>query len=87
MIGWCGSSMACGLVGHRWRGVAQEGSALLVEALPSPLTTQWVRTTGGSVVSRVIIGTDPHKRSATIEVRDEREILLATGRFGTREGR
>jgi len=37
---------------------------------------------GGSVVGRVIIGTDPHKRSATIEVRDEREILLATGRFG-----
>ena len=30
---------------------------------------------------RVIIGTDPHKRSATIEVRDEREVLLATGRF------
>jgi hypothetical protein len=29
-----------------------------------------------------MIGTDPHKRSATIEVRDEREILLATRRFG-----
>src|SRR6266498_3462009 len=36
----------------------------------------------GSTVGKVIIGTDPHKRSATIEVRDEREILLATGRFG-----
>jgi transposase len=34
------------------------------------------------MADRVIIGTDPHKRSATIEVRDEREILLATGRFG-----
>jgi transposase len=33
-------------------------------------------------VGQVVIGTDPHKRSATIEVRDEREILLATGRFG-----
>jgi transposase len=33
------------------------------------------------VVGRVVIGTDPHKRSATIEVRDEREVLLATGRF------
>ena len=33
-------------------------------------------------MARVMIGTDPHKRSATIEVRDEREILLATGRFG-----
>ncbi|RKS75735.1 transposase, partial [Motilibacter peucedani] len=35
----------------------------------------------------VIIGMDPHKRSATIEVLDERERVLATGRFGTdREG-
>src|SRR5881296_240930 len=34
-----------------------------------------------SVVGRVVIGTDPHKRSATIEVRDGREVLLATGRF------
>src|SRR4051794_41689922 len=31
----------------------------------------------------VIIGMDPHKRSATIEVIDERENLLAQGRFGT----
>ena len=29
----------------------------------------------------VIIGTDPHKASVTIEVRDEREILRATGQF------
>jgi transposase len=29
----------------------------------------------------VVIGVDPHKASVTIEVRDEREILLATGRF------
>ncbi|RKS80583.1 transposase, partial [Motilibacter peucedani] len=35
----------------------------------------------------VIIGVDPHKRSATVEVLDERERVLATGRFGTdREG-
>ena len=31
----------------------------------------------------VVIGMDPHKRSATIEVCDERERVLATGRFGT----
>jgi len=31
----------------------------------------------------VIIGMDPHKRSATIEVIDERGALLAGGRFGT----
>ncbi len=31
----------------------------------------------------VIIGMDPHKRSATIEAIDERENVLAQGRFGT----
>src|SRR6266498_5178484 len=81
-VGWCGSPLACGLVGHRWRGVAQEGSALLEEALPSSPMNPTVLVDGGSTMGKVIIGTDPHKRSATIEVRDEREILLATGRFG-----
>ena len=37
-------------------------------------------------MSGVIIGMDPHKASATIEVRDEREVLLATGRFGADTG-
>ncbi len=37
-------------------------------------------------MSGVIIGMDPHKTSATIEVRDQREVLLATGRFGTEGG-
>ncbi len=31
----------------------------------------------------VVIGMDPHKRSATIEVIDERERVLGQGRFGT----
>ncbi|SMD27049.1 IS110 family RNA-guided transposase [Kibdelosporangium aridum] len=31
----------------------------------------------------VIIGMDPHKRSATIEIIDHREHVLRTGRFGT----
>ena len=31
----------------------------------------------------VIIGMDPHKRSATIEVIDERAVVLAAGRYGT----
>ena len=31
----------------------------------------------------VIIGMDPHKRSATIEVIDQAEKVLAQGRFGT----
>ncbi len=34
-------------------------------------------------MGRVIIGMDPHKRSATIEIIDDREKVLAQGRFGT----
>lgn len=34
-------------------------------------------------MGRVIIGVDPHKRSATIEVLDEREKVYGGGRFGT----
>ena len=34
-------------------------------------------------MARVFIGVDPHKLSATIEVVDEAETVLATGRFGT----
>ncbi len=34
-------------------------------------------------MGRVIIGMDPHKRSATIEVIDSRESALEQGRFGT----
>ncbi|WP_243715176.1 IS110 family transposase [Micromonospora sp. KC207] len=34
-------------------------------------------------MGQVIIGVDPHKRSATIEVIDHRERVLGNGRFGT----
>src|SRR5215203_803194 len=34
-------------------------------------------------MGRVVIGMDPHKRSATIEVLDETEQPVMTGRFGT----
>jgi hypothetical protein len=34
-------------------------------------------------MAKVFIEVDPHKLSATIEVVDERETVLATGRFGT----
>jgi hypothetical protein len=34
-------------------------------------------------MGRVVIGMDPHKRSATIEVLDEDEQPLMGGRFGT----
>ena len=34
-------------------------------------------------MDQVIVGVDPHKLSVTIEARDNREVLRATGRFGT----
>jgi transposase len=34
-------------------------------------------------MGQVIIGVDPHKRSATIEIIDQRERVLGKGRFGT----
>jgi len=34
-------------------------------------------------MDRVVIGAGPHKLSVTIEARDNREILRATGQFGT----
>jgi transposase len=40
-------------------------------------------TRGEALVGQVIIGMDPHKRSATIEIIDSRETVLAGGRFGT----
>jgi hypothetical protein len=40
-------------------------------------------TAGPSSVTAVVIGVDPHKLSATIEVVDERERVLGGGRFGT----
>jgi transposase len=38
------------------------------------------------VMDRVVIGIDPHKRSVTIEARDTREVLRATGSFGSDTG-
>jgi transposase len=37
----------------------------------------------GGGVAQVFIGVDPHKLSATIEVLDDHETVLARGRFGT----
>ena len=34
-------------------------------------------------MAKVFIGVDPHKLSATIEVVDDKETVLATGRFDT----
>jgi transposase len=37
----------------------------------------------GSKAERVVIGMDPHKRSATIEVMTAEEAIVGGGRFGT----
>jgi hypothetical protein len=34
-------------------------------------------------MAQVIIGMDPHRRSATIEIINDREKILTQGRFGT----
>jgi hypothetical protein len=69
------------LVGHR-------GGERLKRGLPSskkhcPLRRHLSGRSEEVDVGSVIIGMDPHKRSATIEVIDERENVLAQGRFGT----
>jgi hypothetical protein len=62
--------------------VAPEGTALLVVALPTSSSLS-VRAQAGRHLERVIIGVDPHKLSATIEVVDAHEKLLGSGRFST----
>jgi hypothetical protein len=62
--------------------VAEERSVLLEEAVPSsPGNDRFEVRRGG--VGGVVIGMDPHKLSATIEVLDERERVLGGGRYGT----
>ena len=58
------------------------GFALLEVAVPSLLT---ITVQDEEEPMGVIIGMDPHKRSATIEVVDERGTALSRGRFGTDE--
>jgi hypothetical protein len=42
-----------------------------------------VNEEGRVLHGEVFIGVDPHKLSVTIEVVDDRETVLTTGRFGT----
>src|SRR5262245_1778073 len=69
--------------GAPWRGVAQEGPVLPGEALPSSPSGRGCLKARRVGVSGVIIGVDPHKVSATIEVLGDGEQVLETGRFGT----
>jgi hypothetical protein len=61
--------------------VAGNGFVLLEVAVPFLLKSDQLKA--GRLRVGVIIGMDPHKRSATIEVVDERGRGLATGRYGT----
>ena len=61
--------------------MAQEGIARLEVALPVLAVERLER--GGNLMSRVIVGVDPHKKSVTIEAIDEEGRVLATGRWPT----
>jgi transposase len=61
--------------------VAEEGSAQLDVAVPSRRVLHV--DSGKGTVARVIIGMDPHKRSATVEVIDDQGKVVGQGRFGT----
>jgi len=62
------------------RGEARKGYAQLEVAVPSSPEFTW---RAEEELVGVIIGMDPHKRSATIEVIDERAAVLAGGKYGT----
>src|ERR1035438_10674789 len=74
--------MACAPVFPGGGGGAQGGSAQLDVACPPPPLPP-VPGEGEKHMGHVIIGMDPHKRSATIEIIDDRQKMLFGGRFGT----
>ena len=61
----------------------KRGLPKLEVALPSRRHIPVGAREGTRNVTRVVIGVDPHKRSATIEVINEREQPVAVGRYGT----
>src|SRR5665213_87575 len=65
-------------------GEAQEGFALLEEAVPSQLKIgDGFEIEEDAMGAGVVIGMDPHKRSATIEVMDGEETIIGGGRYAT----
>ena len=65
--------------------VPARGSRGVCPALSSSARPASIDGDGGrrQVMARVFIGVDSHKLSATIEVVDDKETVLATGRFST----
>ncbi len=65
---------------------AEPGRAPLSTAMPASRSLQVhdeARTRRGGGMARVFIGVDSHQLSVTIEVVDDHESVLATGRFST----
>ena len=77
---WCGS---LGLRSRRppCEGWLERGLSALEVAVPSSL--QYPIASEEDTGMGVIIGMDPHRSSATIEVVDERSAVVSRGRFGT----
>jgi hypothetical protein len=78
--------MACGPVVHRGEAWLKKGVLCSKQRCPSSLTEATWSRVRRTVMDRVVIGMDPHKRSVTIEARDTREVLRATGTFGSDAG-
>jgi hypothetical protein len=78
--------MACGPVVHRGEACLKKSVLCSKQRGPSSLTEATWSRVRRTVMDRVVIGIDPHKRPVTIEARDTREVLRATGRFGSDTG-
>jgi hypothetical protein len=76
--------MACGPVVHRGEAWLKKGVLCSKQRCPSSLIEATWSRVRRTVMDRVVIGIDPHKRSVTIAARDTREVLRAVGTFGSR---
>jgi hypothetical protein len=77
--------MACGSVGHRGEVWLEKGLLCSKQRCPSSLVVLSHQAKERAAMDVVVIGVDPHKRSVTVtvEARDVREVLRATGSFPT----
>jgi Transposase len=73
--------MACVPAGHRGEAWLEKGLLCSKQRCPSSLIVLPAARRG--LMDVVMIGVDPHKPSVTIEARDAREVLRATGSFPT----
>src|SRR5688572_5160776 len=78
----CGSLSVCAPAGCCDEAWLKRGLPSSQQQCP-PRNSCRSTTRRGSGMAKVFIGVDRHKLSATIEVVDEGEMVLATGRFGT----